>query len=66
MTFLSARFLSPVFSKPTSELVRDNIKSSMETTNHLLHFRFRKAFLGDETTETEAEAEADAERGRYT
>lgn len=37
-----------VFSKPTPQLVRENIASSLVTTNHLLHFRFRKAFLGDE------------------
>jgi len=41
-----------VFSKPTSQLVKENIASSMETANHLLHFRFRKAFLGDETQST--------------
>jgi len=35
-----------IFSKPTSQLVRENIKSSLETANHLLHFRIKDAFLG--------------------
>jgi len=39
-----------VFSKPTSQLVRENIASTKITVNHLLHFRFRQAFLGEEPT----------------
>jgi len=39
-----------IFSKPTSQLVKENVQSSLQTCNDLLHFRFRKAFLGDEET----------------
>lgn len=40
--------LDLIFSKPTSQLVKENIASSKQTANDLFHFRFRKAFLGDE------------------
>jgi len=40
-----------IFSKPTSQLVKENVKSSLQTCNDLVHLRFRKAFLGDEETQ---------------
>lgn len=34
-----------LFQQPTMSLVRQNAKSAAETTNDLLHFRFRKVFI---------------------
>lgn len=38
-----------VFSKPASEIVRENIASTKETISNLLHFRFRKIFTNTAT-----------------
>lgn len=35
-----------VFSKPSKQLMRENLASSLKTTSHLAHFRFREAFSG--------------------
>ena len=34
-----------IFSKPTSQIVKENIASTKETINDLVHFRFRNVFL---------------------
>lgn len=41
-----------VFSKPTKQLVRENIASSMHTTSLLLRGRFREAVLGHKPSRT--------------
>jgi len=41
-----------IFSKPTSELVAENWRTSKETVNDLVHFRIRRALFGDETQES--------------
>jgi hypothetical protein len=42
-----------IFSQPTSELVRQNLKSVTETTSDLFHLRWRKVFSDSNSSKSE-------------
>ncbi|KAK9241233.1 general substrate transporter [Lipomyces kononenkoae] len=44
-----------VFSQPTGELVKQNLRNSVETIKDLAHFRFRKVAFGEESEKPKAE-----------
>jgi len=47
---LTLEEIDMVFSKPTRQLVKENIANTVQTTSHILHFRFKEAFSGFRST----------------
>lgn len=45
--------IDQLFMKPTSQLVKENIKSAGEVTSDLLHFRLKKVFIDNNRTEAD-------------
>ena len=52
-----------IFQKPTRQLVRENLASSLETTKDLMAFRWKKVFIDGHTTRRESIVEQRGGKG---